>query len=102
MQYVSETKLHVIGKTRAERATGQSSVPKTYVGYVCLQAGAIRTIMADATDSVRAFGVYDTATESDAFHADICQLVSGTQIGRSVRSRLFQLSKKTLRRPDTP
>ncbi len=41
----------------------------------------------------QAFGVYSTAKCDNAAHADICQIVSGKQSGRSARSRLYEAIK---------
>lgn len=42
----------------------------------------------------RAFGVYDTALESNRSHADVCQLVSGgAQQARSIRASLFEMTR---------
>lgn len=90
-------KLHELGRARALSASAHCTVPKTYIGFVHLDVVAVRSIAADGDQgSHRAFGVYDTALKSDCSHADICQLVSGRATGRSVRSRLYQLSKNTL------
>ncbi|MDN5842914.1 MAG: hypothetical protein L0H54_05650 [Alcaligenaceae bacterium] len=100
-QYVSDQQLHARGIERAAQATAQSTRPKTYIGFVSVGARDVRSITTELNGApCRAFGVYDTAQESDPSHADICQLIRGRAAARSVRSQLYQLAKGTLCRPD--
>ncbi|NKJ45891.1 hypothetical protein CIC12_03865 [Burkholderia sp. SG-MS1] len=42
----------------------------------------------------RAFGIYDTALETNRSHADVCQLASGgPQQARSIRASLFEMTR---------
>jgi hypothetical protein len=102
MDHLQEADLHALGRTRAEQSTARSTVPKTYMGFVCVRTDAVRALQhEDQGMKLQAFGVYDTAHGSDPSHADICQLVAaGKMIGRSLRTRLFQLSKNSFHRPD--
>lgn len=99
-EYASDSQLHARGMQRAAQASAQSTRTKTYVGFVSLHAKDVRHIMADVDGtSRRAFGVYDTAQESDSSHADICQLISGRVAARRIRSQLYQLVRGTLCKP---
>jgi hypothetical protein len=94
--YATDLELHARGVSRAEEAAAHSTTPKTYIGFVRLRTSDVRAVFFEGR---RAFAVYDTASPSDPSHADVCQLISGKRAGRSVRSRLFQLSKGLLCRP---
>lgn len=63
----------------------------------CADVRAITTPLNSETPNVRAFGVYDTALKDDNSHADICQIVSGKETGRSVRSKLLDLANAYLK-----
>lgn len=65
------------------------------IGYTTITVEEIRAVIAD-TPPRRALGVYDTAKREDWSHADICQLVSGKKLGKSVRAQLFQIAKTRL------
>lgn len=65
------------------------------IGYTTITAAEVRAVFTP-TPSLRALGVYDTAKPDDPSHADICQLVSGRQQGKSVRAQLYQIAKNRL------
>lgn len=74
-----------------------STGPRTAIGYTPIFATEVRSIMVTNGDqSRRGAAVYDTAKSDDNSHADICQLVSGSQEGRSVRAQLFMLAADRL------
>lgn len=64
----------------------------------CSDVRAILTPSNSEVPNSRAFGVYDTALEHDRSHADICQIVSGKETGRSVRSKLLDLANTFLQK----
>ena len=68
---------------------------RVLIGYTTVTVDEVRAVFAD-TPPRRALGVYDTAKHDDQSHADICQLVSGKQQGKSVRAQLFQIAKAKL------
>lgn len=76
--------------------TPPATGPRTLIGYTTLTVGEVRSIFADTTPPRRALGVYDTARHDDKSHADICQLVSGKKLGKSVRTQLFLIAKTRL------
>lgn len=65
------------------------------IGYATVMVEDVRKIFADNPPR-RALGVFDTAKPDDESHADICQLVSGKRLGKSVRAQLFQIAKTRL------
>ena len=67
------------------------------IGYTTITASEVRAVFTSPS-SLRALGVYDTAKPDDPSHADICQLVSGKQQGKSVRAQLYQIAKNRLMR----
>lgn len=90
----------------AVRQNAQSRVDKTnesppntgareLIGYTTITVAEVRTVFS-GDSSRRALGVYDTAKPDDPSHADICQLVSGKQQGKSVRAQLYQIAKNRL------
>jgi hypothetical protein len=63
----------------------------------CRDIRAIMTPSQPGTPPRRGFAVYDTALQNDDSHADICQIVSGTATGRSVRSKLLDLANEFIK-----
>lgn len=61
--------------------------PQRYLlGYSTLTVSEIRDVMTSSAFLVRrGLGVYDTAKHDDNSHADICQIASDAQGGRSAR-----------------
>lgn len=56
------------------------------LGYSTMPVSEIRAVMTTSPFSVRrGLGVYDTAKPDDQSHADICQIASDAQGGRSAR-----------------
>ena len=72
-----------------------ASGARSLIGYTTISVEEVRSIFTD-TPPRRALGVYDTAKNDDVSHADICQLISGKQFGKSVRAQLFQIAKTRL------
>ena len=66
------------------------------IGFTKLSALAVRNVFPESMPNRRGSAVYDTAKSDDISHADICQLVSGKQEGKSVRAQLFMLAKERL------
>ena len=73
---------------------------RTAIGYAVIDVEEIRLIKTDGDPGRRGAAVFDTARADDVSHADICQLVSGRQEGKSVRAQLWMLSKDRLVRFD--
>lgn len=65
------------------------------IGYTTITVAEVRSVLTDAP-ARRGLGVYDTAKPNDPSHADICQLVSGKQQGKSIRAQLYQIAKNRL------
>jgi hypothetical protein len=65
--------------------------PRRLIWIASLEVSEIRLIK--VSDQKRAFGVYDTALETDRSHADICQLIPEKckKESRSARLQLFEL-----------
>lgn len=78
--------------THSDATDPQAS--KKAIGYAVMQASDVRNIKTSA--GRRGAGIYDTAKVDDRSHADICQLVSGKQDGKSVRAQLWELAKGAL------
>lgn len=76
-------------------ANPPASGVRVLIGYTMVTVGEVRSIFAD-TPQRRALAVYDTAKHDDPSHADICQLISGKMIGKSIRAQLFQFAKSRL------
>lgn len=76
-------------------ANPPASGVRELIGYTTITVEEVRAVFAD-TPPRRALGVYDTAKQNDQSHADICQLVSGKKLGKSVRAQLFQIAKTRL------
>ena len=72
-----------------------STGARVLIGYTTFSVEEVRSIFADSPPR-RAFGVYDTARHDDRSHADVCQLVSSRQSGKSVRAQLFKIAKTRL------
>jgi hypothetical protein len=99
--HTTSDQVHEHGKARALERSDPGK-PKTYVGYVTVNAGEVRRVVTggNAIGRRRGFGIYDTALPNDTSHADVCQLVSDRAQGRSVRLQLFELAKSSkLERP---
>jgi hypothetical protein len=61
-----------------------------FVGVVALECAVVRDIQ-DLANGSRLFAVYDTATSSNAAHADICQVRQGSKTARALaRNRLIE------------
>lgn len=74
-------------------------IPRELIGYSDFSAGEARSVqVVEPPPSRRAFAVYDTANLQDKSHADVCQIVSTTQGGRSARSQMRQLTNERLKR----
>lgn len=57
---------------------------------------AVDNLRALMVNEQRAFGVYDTALQTNRAHADVCRLVAGgAQIARSLRASLFEMVSYT-------
>jgi hypothetical protein len=73
-----------------------STGPRVAIGIATLNASEVRGIMTAGISIRRGAGIYDTAKDDDASHADICQLVSGRIEGISIRAQLFKMAKDRL------
>lgn len=73
-----------------------STGPRTAIGYASVTAKEVRSIRPGSNPNRRGSAVYDTAKSDDNSHADICQLVSNRQEGKSVRAQLWELAKNRL------
>lgn len=93
--YATLRQIAEMANSRVELAknTGKS---RELVGYSNFSASEARLIVpAEPRTSDRpVVGVYDTAKADDPSHADVCQLVSSAQGGRSARTQLRELSIK--------
>lgn len=74
--------------------------PRTLIGYVFIEAAAVRTLRVDleALREQQVLAVYDTANAKDSSHADICLLRRQKQAELSVKSQLYEKAKGTLKR----
>jgi hypothetical protein len=72
---------------RANAASGARN--ESLFALAKLNASRVRAIVAG--DGKRAFGIYDTALPENRAHGDVCQLLGGKQIGRSIRSQLIDV-----------
>jgi hypothetical protein len=75
---------------------------RTAIGYTIFSADEVRKVLAPTEPPRRGAAVYDTGLHNDPAHADVCQLVSGKQAGKSVRAQLFLIAKDRLVPFDPP
>jgi hypothetical protein len=61
-------------------------------GHWVVHVSAIRNL--HTLDGERTFGIYDTGSDNNPAHADICQLVQDKQSARRARWDLFALTKQ--------
>lgn len=89
------------GTSRVEinntRLTENGKETNKFWGFATFKASEIRSITSQLNhENVRGFAIYDTATNEDKSHADVCQIIDKA-CGRSVRSKLVDLANKSLR-----
>lgn len=73
-----------------------STGPRLLIGFTTIAASEVRSILTVEDAPRRGAAVYDTGKVDDVSHADICQLVSSRQHGKSIRAQLFLLTKGRL------
>jgi hypothetical protein len=106
---LSVNRLKAIGakelEARAERRVAEHNEANQLLGrqrsFKCLlhlNCGEVRAIAANDESERRAFAVYDTASQEDPSHADICQIVKTRAEGRSARASLRDLANGFLKR----
>jgi hypothetical protein len=103
LSYTSDSLVHqmTLARVHAYNTTVSAAVERQAIGYAVMSAASIRSIRASSTGR-RGVGIYDTAKPDDPSHADVCQLVSGKQDGKSIRAQLWELAKGGLKRFDAP
>jgi len=69
--------------------------PRRLWGVAPYVAGEVRNILSSVTND-RAFFIFDTSTEYDKSHAEICQGVKEAKSQRSVRFKLYDMVKGQL------
>jgi hypothetical protein len=98
MKHITVEKIKEMAEARV--AIVNLDPPKTgirrAIGFTKLSALEVRNVYPESSPGRRGSAVYDTAKSDDISHADICQLVSGKQEGKSVRAQLFMLAKERL------
>lgn len=98
VQYADDSQIRQMTEERV--AQSNLNPPKTglrsAIGYACISVARVRSIKPEGNPNRRGVAVYDTAKPDDISHADICQLVSGRQEGKSVRAQLWMLTKDRL------
>lgn len=73
--------------------------PRQLLGYSIFTAKEARSVYVTVpTPDTRAFGVYDTAKADDLSHADVCQIASNAQGGRSARVQMRKLVNERFKR----
>jgi len=95
----ADLETRIVRKIENDRAAGRHR--ENFYKVVTARCSEIRALVTE--DGRRLFCVYDTATEVDASHADVCQalaLAPGTRNRRALEkkfgSRLFELFSKTM------
>lgn len=63
---------------------------RSYVGYVTFSVSLLRSIL---INNRRQIGVYDTSTNEDVSHAEVCELIGGELAKRSARASIYQMAK---------
>ena len=91
----------MVERTVALNINPPATGPRSVIGYTTFEAGGVRGIRIatsppPALAMRRGAAVYDTGLPEDCSHADVCQLVSGRQEGKSVRAQLWKLAKDRL------
>lgn len=101
--YTSEAKIHqmTLARVQAHNAAAGAAVQRQAIGYAVMSASSMRNVRISPTGR-RGVGIYDTAKADDQSHADVCQLASGKQDGKSVRAQLWELAKVSLTRFKQP
>ena len=94
-----------LARTEAMNFNPPATGSRTAIGYTTFDAGEVRCIRPAFSPPAslvrRGVAVYDTGLAEDNSHADVCQLVSGRQEGKSVRAQLWRLAKDRLVRFNT-
>ena len=98
MSYVGLEAVRVMAEARAQYWNAQfpSKVQRTLVGYSDFSAKEVRSILTAVPAPHRALAIYDTAKPDYLSHADVCQIVSSGQGGRSARSQMRELANGRL------
>ncbi|MBK6998670.1 MAG: hypothetical protein IPH35_01380 [Rhodoferax sp.] len=98
MGYITREKIREIAEARVSLVNQNppSTGPRKAIGFTTLYVSEVRSVFSKTLPVRRAAGVYDTAKADDISHADICQLVSGKENGKSVRAQLFMLAMARL------
>lgn len=72
-----------------------SAPQRSLWGFVPIPVSSVRKIVSDFSND-RGLFVYDTATQHDPSHADICQTIKEPRNFRSIRFTLYDLVKDTV------
>lgn len=100
--YISDERLVEIAQDRVaqQNLNPPKTGPRTLIGYVSIEAAAVRTLRVDveALREQQVLAVYDTGNAKDPSHADICLLRRQKQAELSVKSQLYEKAKGTLKR----
>lgn len=99
--HVSIDELRVIAQARVDQwsNTNSAKAPRELIGYSVFSANEARSVQVGEPPSARrALGVYDTANAQDKSHADVCQIASNAQGGRSARIQMRNLVNERLKR----
>lgn len=98
VERIAYKSLDDIRQSGRDRAAAQRIQPKyadrRLYAIAELHSVEIRSIFVEGNR--RGLAVYDTAKSENKAHADICQIVKGKQIGRSIRSQLINAVKSLL------
>jgi len=99
--HVTLEELKGIAQARVDEwiAHNAEKAPRQLIGYSVFAAAEARAVHVPIPpDSRRALAVYDTAKPDDASHADVCQIASNAQGGRSARLQMRNLVNERLQR----
>jgi hypothetical protein len=89
-----ESRQAVEKKARAKAERDRLRRPdRFFYGLASIVCKDMRCILSSTTQK-QAFCIFDTALQDDLSHADVCQIISGKQEARSVRSKLYEAFNK--------
>lgn len=101
LSYTSNSDITRNAENRVENHNQHNSEEKkrrTFIGILqfnCIEIRSI-TVNVNVLTPVRGLAVFDTASEGDQSHADICQIVKGRAEGRSLRHSIMDLANSFL------
>ena len=89
---------HAAAAARVANHTRNNGAERSLIGYSIFKVAEARSILTAQPPPRRALGVYDTALADNTAHADVCQIASNAQGGRSARTQMRELLNDRLQK----